>query len=176
MFACPFPSPLVELWQAWKVSPFQMYLPLWFAVSPHADTENFAVNNCDQFWEKPPQPGLPHVSPADSLMCQEQRHQVSEWFQVVSSNNKQHIPHHFALVDFEKSLPKALLGCGFNVSAYQTVLRNTVLSPAQPLAYLVKSLDAFSTLNIQRTCNTAQEEEGNSSAWAAWVSPPSKSG
>ena len=93
-------------------------------------------------------------SPADSLMCQEQRHEVSERSQVASSNNKQncsHIPHHFALIDVEKSLPLRL---GFNVSAYQTMLRDTppiVPSPALSL------LDAFSTLNISWSFSALQE-------------------
>ena len=42
-----------------------------------------------------------------------------------------------------------------------------------PLAYLVRSAVALSALDIERTSNTAHEEETNWSLRAAGVSPPS---
>ena len=40
-----------------------------------------------------------------------------------------------------------------------------------PLAYLVRRAAALSALDIERTSNTAHEEETNWSLWAAGVSP-----
>ena len=57
-----------------------------------------------------------------------------------------------------------------------TKLCSVACPPAEstpPLAYLVRSTDALSALDIERTSSTAHEEETNWSFRAAGVSPPS---
>ena len=54
-----------------------------------------------------------------------------------------------------------------------TKLCSVARPPAEATAYLVRNAVALSALDIERTSNTAHEEETNWSLRAAGVSPPS---